>query len=113
MGSRGRCNTPGLSDRHDVELMDPPGCRLARARLPEGVAGITPLHELIGRHLVEGAAAAEVLIGLETDRVLLGQPGRGAGHDRGQQGYRIVCVIDAHCNLATRRMMQALAPRCT
>ncbi|HWM06680.1 MAG TPA: IS110 family transposase [Actinophytocola sp.] len=55
-------------DHHDVELMDPTGRRLAKTRLPEGVAGITALHELIGRHLIEDADTAEVLIGIETDR---------------------------------------------
>ena len=35
-------------DHHDVELMDAAGRRLAAARLPEGVAGITRLHEMIG-----------------------------------------------------------------
>ena len=55
-------------DHHDVELMDPTGRKLAKARLPEGVAGITALHELIGRHLVEDAETAPVLVGIETDR---------------------------------------------
>ena len=42
-------------DHHDVELMDAAGRVLARARLPEGVAGMARLHELIGLQLrVEG-----------------------------------------------------------
>lgn len=57
-------------DHHDVELMDAAGRRLARARLPEGVAGVTALHELIGRHVGEGADTTDVLIGIETDRGL-------------------------------------------
>ena len=55
-------------DHHDVELQDPTGRRLATARLDEGIAGITRLHELIGRHLSEDADAAQVAIGIETDR---------------------------------------------
>ena len=42
-------------DHHDVELMDPAGQRLARARLPEGVAGIARLHAMVGEQLGEDA----------------------------------------------------------
>jgi Transposase len=38
-------------DHHDVELVDGDGRRLARARLPEGLAGITRLHELIAAQM--------------------------------------------------------------
>jgi transposase len=55
-------------DHHDVEVMDEAGRVLARRRLPEGVAGIAQLHELIGRYLPEDAADAEVVVGIETDR---------------------------------------------
>jgi Transposase/Transposase IS116/IS110/IS902 family len=55
-------------DHHDVEMMDEAGKVLARRRLPEGVAGMTRLHELIGRFLPEDAADAEVVAGIETDR---------------------------------------------
>jgi transposase len=55
-------------DHHDVELMDESGRRLAKARLPEGVAGIARLHEMIGVHLGEKSDAAEVAVGIETDR---------------------------------------------
>jgi len=55
-------------DHHDVELQDEAGGRLARARLAEGVAGVTRLHELIGAHLSEDAGPGEVAIGIETDR---------------------------------------------
>src|SRR5258708_23198242 len=55
-------------DHHDVEVMDAAGRVLAKARLPEGVAGIARLHELIGRHLGEDPDEAEVVIGIETDR---------------------------------------------
>jgi transposase len=55
-------------DHHDVEVMDEAGRVLAKRRLPEGVAGIAQLHELIGRHLGEDADEAEVVVGIETDR---------------------------------------------
>jgi transposase len=53
---------------HDVELMDAAGRRLAKARLPEGVAGMARLHAMIGEQLGENAEVAEVLVGIETDR---------------------------------------------
>jgi transposase len=55
-------------DHHDVELMDASGGRLAKARLPEGVVGITRLHAMIGEQLGEDAEEARVLVGTETDR---------------------------------------------
>jgi transposase len=51
-----------------VELQDEAGRRLGRARLPEGVAGIARLHELIGGHLAEGAGPEQVAAGIGTDR---------------------------------------------
>jgi hypothetical protein len=54
-------------DHHDVELMDAAGRVLAKRRLPEGVAGMARLHELVGQHLGEDADA-EVVVGIETDR---------------------------------------------
>ena len=53
---------------HDVELMDAAGRRLAKARLPEGVAGMARLHAMIGQQLGEGPEDVEVKIGIETDR---------------------------------------------
>jgi transposase len=60
-------------DHHDVELMDAAGTRLAKARLPEGVAGMARLHAMIAEQLGtdiedEDEAARRVLIGIETDR---------------------------------------------
>jgi transposase len=62
-------------DHHDVELVDEVGRRLARARLVEGLEGVSRLHALIGEHLPrEWAeldpvdAARRVKIGIETDR---------------------------------------------
>jgi len=59
-------------NHHDVELMDTSGRRLAKARLPEGMAGMVKLHAMIGQALgddidAEGVAA-RVKIGIETDR---------------------------------------------
>ncbi|GAA5126069.1 IS110 family transposase [Haloechinothrix salitolerans] len=56
-------------DHHDIELMDASGRRLAKARLPEGVAGMARLHMMIGHQLGEtDDEDAEVVIGIETDR---------------------------------------------
>ena len=75
-------------DHHDVEIQDETGRRMGKARLPEGLAGVARLHELIADHLSVGADAGggtiadpgiatgieagagpeQVLIGIETDR---------------------------------------------
>ena len=55
-------------DHHDIEVMDEAGKVLAKRRLPEGVAGMARLHELVGQHLGEDADDAEVVVGMETDR---------------------------------------------
>jgi transposase len=58
-------------DHHDAGVMDGTGRRLAKARLPEGVAGIARLHAMIGGQLGEDADeedAGQVAIGIETDR---------------------------------------------
>jgi hypothetical protein len=55
-------------DHHDVALVDQAGRRLARARLPEGVAGIARFHALIAEHATEGEGPELVVIGIETDR---------------------------------------------
>jgi transposase len=57
-------------DHHDVELMDASGRVLARARLPEGAAGMARLHAMIGEQLGEDAEDAEVAVGIEADRGL-------------------------------------------
>ncbi len=54
-------------DHHDVYLMNESGSRLASRRLPEGLAGIGRLHELIAEHAED---SAQVVIGIETDRGL-------------------------------------------
>jgi transposase len=55
-------------DHHDVELMDEAGKVLVKRRLPEGAAGITQLHGLVGAYLGEEPDEAQVVIGIETDR---------------------------------------------
>ena len=55
-------------DHHDIEVEDEQGRRLARRRLPEGVAGIEALHALVADHLPDDAEANQVLVGIETDR---------------------------------------------
>ncbi len=59
-------------DHHDVELMNASGRRLAKARLPEGLAGMAKLHAMIGQALGDDIdaddVAVRVKIGIETDR---------------------------------------------
>jgi Transposase/Transposase IS116/IS110/IS902 family len=55
-------------EHHDVELVDEAGRRLARARLPEGIVGISRLHELLAAHLAADAEPGQVVVGIETDR---------------------------------------------
>jgi transposase len=55
-------------DHHDVEVLDAGGRRLARVRLPEGVAGIARLHAIIGDLVGEEDEDVEVKVGIETDR---------------------------------------------
>jgi transposase len=62
-------------DHHDVELVDEGGRRLARARLVEGLTGVSRLHVLIAEHSPEEwadlpaeEAAGRVVIGIDTDR---------------------------------------------
>ena len=62
-------------DHHDVEIEDEDGRRLARARLPEGLEGITRLHALVAEHapaswaeLPSEQVAGQVVVGIETDR---------------------------------------------
>jgi len=62
-------------EHHDVEIEDEDGRRLARARLPEGLDGITRLHALVAEHapaswaqLEPEQVAAQVMVGIETDR---------------------------------------------
>lgn len=61
-------------DHHDLEIEDEDGRLLARARLPEGLEGITRLHALVAEHAPDWVdvspeeIAANVIVGIETDR---------------------------------------------
>lgn len=55
-------------DHHDVEVQDETGKTLKAARLPEGMEGMTRLHELIARFLADRSDPGQVLICIETDR---------------------------------------------
>jgi transposase len=72
-------------EHHDVELVDQAGRRLAKTRLPEGIAGIARLHQLLVAHLPEDAEPAQVVVGIETDR----GPWVGALLAAGYQVYAI------------------------
>jgi len=52
---------------HDVYVCDEAGTKLAARRVPEGIAGMTVLHELVASL---AADPAEVVVGIETDRGL-------------------------------------------
>jgi transposase len=56
--------------QHDIEIEDEAGRVLVRRRLPEGLVGITMLHELVAEHLDPAAEPDLVLIGIETERGL-------------------------------------------
>src|SRR6478736_3091152 len=60
-------NRASCRPHHDVYLMDESGKRLASRRLPEGLAGISQLHELIAGHADE---PEQVVVGIEIDRGL-------------------------------------------
>src|SRR5205823_14470622 len=51
-------------EHHDVELQNESGKVLARAKLPEGIAGITKLHAMIGVYMGD-EDEAEVIVGIE------------------------------------------------
>jgi transposase len=74
-------------DHHDIEIEVDSGRRLARARLPEGLEGITRLHALIAEsmpaswaELDPAQAAGRVRIGIESDRGAGVQALRVAGY---------------------------------
>jgi transposase len=69
-------------DHHDVYVMAADGARLASRRLPEGLAGISALHEVIADHAIE---PSDVVIGIETDRGLWVQA-------LGVAGYQVFAI---------------------
>lgn len=52
---------------HDICIQDDKGTMLTRRRVPDGIAGMAALHELIGRHTDQ---PGDVVVGTETDRGL-------------------------------------------
>jgi transposase len=76
-------------DHHDVYLMDDAGRRLTSRRLPEGLAGIRALHELVAAHAEE---PDQVAFGIEIDRGLW----VGALTAAGYQVYAINPLAVAH-----------------
>ncbi len=54
-------------ESHDVELQDETGRALARAKLPEGLAGMTRLHAIVGEHIGDDEDVT-VRVGIETER---------------------------------------------
>lgn len=53
---------------HDIEVEDDQGRVLVRRRLPEGLAGMASLHELLAAHADLDAEPDQVIVGIETDR---------------------------------------------
>ncbi|HEX9411274.1 MAG TPA: IS110 family transposase [Actinomycetota bacterium] len=53
---------------HDVCVLDEVGVVQAKGRVPDGVEGVARLHAMVADHAED---AAEVLVGIETDRGLL------------------------------------------
>jgi hypothetical protein len=75
-------------DHHDIEIEGQDGRRLTRARLPEGIDGITRLHALVAEHAPPGwveltpeQAAGQVVMGIETDRGPWVRALRAAGYE--------------------------------
>lgn len=66
---------------HDIEIQDETGRPLVRRRLPEGVAGIAALHELIGAQAGELPEPPQVVVGIETDRGAWVQALLAAGYE--------------------------------
>ena len=64
-------------DHHDIHIMNTDGTRLVARRLPEGLAGISTLHELVATHCDD---PGQVVVGIETDRGLWVQALAAAGY---------------------------------
>ncbi len=62
---------------HDVYVMGEAGVRLAARRLPEGLAGVARLHQMVAEHASD---PGEVVVGIETDRGLWVAALVGAGY---------------------------------
>lgn len=60
---------------HDICVLDEAGDVLARKRIPDTLAGVRALHELLGEHAEE---PEEVIVGIEKDRGLIVEAMLGA-----------------------------------
>lgn len=82
-------------DHHDIEVQDEAGRVLARARLPEGVAGIDRLHMMIAAHTGDDAVDLEATVGIETERGPWVQALLGSG-------YRVHAINPLRCRVIGR-----------
>ena len=87
---------------HDVHLMDEGGTRLGFARLPEGLEGVARFHQMVAEHTSD---AAEVVVGIETDRGLWVAALIGAGYQ--------VYAINPRSSPARVTTTWVTASRCT
>lgn len=62
---------------HDICVLDEAGGVLGRLRIPDSLAGVVALHELVGQHVED---PKDVLVGIEKDRGLLVTALLGAGY---------------------------------
>ncbi|TMD93286.1 MAG: IS110 family transposase, partial [Chloroflexi bacterium] len=67
---------------HDVCLLDEAGSALGKARVPEGLEGLSRIHELVAEHTEDPDT---VVVGIETDRGLL-------VHGLLAAGYRVYAI---------------------
>jgi transposase len=65
-------------EHHDVCLVDADGKTVTRKRVPEGLAGVTQIHELVAKHAATGEP---VYVGIEIDHGLLVQALVAAGYE--------------------------------
>jgi transposase len=64
-------------EHHDVCLLDADGKTVTRKRVPDGLAGVTQIHELVAKHAAKGEP---VCVGIEIDHGLLVQALVAAGY---------------------------------
>lgn len=67
-------------DYHDVWVVNAGGRVVAKGRVPQGIAGVARLHELVDLGRDDPKAPVEVVVGIETDRGLLVRALLAAGY---------------------------------
>ena len=67
-------------DHHDVCVVNAGGRVVAKGRVPQGIAGVAWLHELVDLGRDDPKAPVEVVLGIETDRGLLVRALLAAGY---------------------------------